>query len=39
MQVMKRAEQFLPRGGVGEKGEVAQIMYTQVRKCKNNKIK
>jgi hypothetical protein len=35
----KRAEQVLPRDrGGGEGGEeVAQIMYTQISKCKNNK--
>jgi hypothetical protein len=30
-------EQVLPKGGEG--GEMAQIMYTHVSKCKNNKIK
>jgi hypothetical protein len=34
----KRVEQILPgHGGEGE--EVAQVMYTHVSKCKNNKIK
>jgi hypothetical protein len=33
----KRVEQVLPGGGGGE--AVAQIMYTHVSKCKNNKIK
>jgi hypothetical protein len=31
----KRAEQVLPR----RRGEVAQIMYTHVSKCKNDEIK
>jgi hypothetical protein len=43
----KRAEQVLPRsegaaGGkvsVGQRGEMAQTMYTHMNKCKNNKIK
>jgi hypothetical protein len=33
----KRAEHVLP--GSGEGGEVAQIMYTHVSRCKNDKIK
>jgi hypothetical protein len=33
----KRAEHVLPGGGC--RGEVAQIMYTYVSKCKNDKIK
>jgi hypothetical protein len=33
-----RAETVLPRGGEVS-GEVAQIMYTHVSKCKNDKIK
>jgi hypothetical protein len=35
----KRAEQVLPRSRGGGGGEVAQIMYTHVNKCKNDKIK
>jgi hypothetical protein len=34
----KRVEQILPRHG-REEEEVAQVMYTHVSKCKNNKIK
>jgi hypothetical protein len=34
----KRAEQVLPGDGRG-RGQVAQIMYTRVNKCKNVKIK
>jgi hypothetical protein len=32
----KRVEQVLPGSGCGE---MAQIMYTHVRKCKNDKVK
>jgi hypothetical protein len=35
-QRTKKAEQILPRKGAGK---VAQIMYTHVSKCENNKIK
>jgi hypothetical protein len=38
----KVEEQVLPGvagQGVGGRGEVAQIMYTHISKCKNNKIK
>jgi hypothetical protein len=35
-----RVEQVLPGGGRRRgNGDVAQIMYTDVSKCKNNKIK
>jgi hypothetical protein len=32
-----RGEQFLPERGRG-KGEMTQIMYTHISKCKNDKI-
>jgi hypothetical protein len=41
LQQNKRAEQVLLRNeeGEGGRGEVSQIMYTHVSKCKNDKIK
>jgi hypothetical protein len=36
---MKRLEQVLSRSRWGERGKVAQTIYTHVIKCKNNKIK
>jgi hypothetical protein len=35
----KRTEQVLPGSRNGGGGEAAQVMYTHVNKCKNDKIK